>query len=127
MRSGDALREFLSMVANKSSMAKTIHHFIYCVIKVQRCWQKVRARPRHTRTRASPHRRIASSPTRQLAPAAAWGADHGPRPRRSFACVEIASRSGSARHAPIISAQLGIVSNMTAHGTVHGTVHDTVP
>jgi len=40
VRSGDALREFLTIVSKKSSMAKTIHHFIYCVIKVQRCWKK---------------------------------------------------------------------------------------
>ena len=40
MRSMDTIHEFLSVVAGKSQMSKTIHNFIYHVIKVQRAWKR---------------------------------------------------------------------------------------
>ena len=39
VRSGDTIRSFLRYTATKSGMAKTIHNFIYQVIRLQRAWR----------------------------------------------------------------------------------------
>lgn len=40
VRSGDTIREFLQVVASKSAMAKTVHNFVYQVVRVQRTWRQ---------------------------------------------------------------------------------------